>query len=384
MCGLVFISYQPPQLNMASHSVCWYTANITSFLSTPVGARKFPQNPEFYELASDLYGPGSFYCWYLLGISAALKRDRRDNSLRVSADLYAVILYPVFAAFDLFIQTVRLWKTPGLAEAISCLQMDPFFMSREEEPSPELVEQLPFQVDLQNVPPEVLELGQKAIALLGPLVLCYTLTNSVVVYMYAMMGTGDPEEGREPTVTCSRAVSLLEATFGFVSILLVVFHFSLDRVGTSISIWWLEVGRQVLYMTGITMWSSVFLVWLPVLFIVQSFKKRAKENRDSEVNKPKRWYLRVAHACLRSLTITLSFVAGNRFSLYKLVPDVGVSVTEKGQLFTLMGGSLALAHSFYTFALERASTTEDMDVSVSEAVTLLRAEEGIEMEERNG
>jgi hypothetical protein len=69
-------------------SICNYShpeLQITEGLTRQTSGILFPYNPEFYKLASELYGPGTIYCWYLLIISVIINwlfHEKDDKGYR--------------------------------------------------------------------------------------------------------------------------------------------------------------------------------------------------------------------------------------------------------------------------------------------------------------
>ncbi|KAM0248749.1 hypothetical protein ACHAP5_003239 [Fusarium lateritium] len=90
--------------------------------------RLFPYNPEFYDNASGLYGPGAIYCWYMLlaSVLASWSFYLADHgSLKergLSSDLIGALAYPVFAATDLLLQSIRMRGVDHRALAILCIR----------------------------------------------------------------------------------------------------------------------------------------------------------------------------------------------------------------------------------------------------------------------
>ncbi|KAM0268121.1 hypothetical protein ACHAPA_005202 [Fusarium lateritium] len=130
--------------------------------------RLFPYNPEFYDNASGLYGPGAIYCWYMLlaSVLASWSFYLVDHgSLEepgLSSDLIGALAYPVFAATDLLVQSIRLQGMDYRALAILCLRF----------PKHELDDYGPFdtvEIDLHHIPPDILDFGQRVVNITGPL-----------------------------------------------------------------------------------------------------------------------------------------------------------------------------------------------------------------------
>jgi hypothetical protein len=175
-------------------SICNYShpeLQITEGLTRQDSGILFPYNPEFYKLASGLYGPGTIYCWYLLLISVIINwffHEKDDEGYRrpgVSNDLLAALAYPTFAATDALIHSLRILRIEYRALAIFCLRF----------PKVELTSFGPFndtQLDLRlPIPPDIVTLGQHAIDLGGPLPVCYTFMFMLFVLGFVFGGMVD-------------------------------------------------------------------------------------------------------------------------------------------------------------------------------------------------
>lgn len=160
-------NYSHPELQMTEGLVRHGTGSL------------FPYNPEFYERATGLYGPRSIYCWYLMMASSIVnwastpKNEQGRRRPGVSNDFLAVVAYPAFAATDAVVQAMRSLRTEYRALALFCLRF----------PATDLEGFATFnhtQLNLHDIPPDVLDLGQRAIDITGPLTVCYTFTTVCV------------------------------------------------------------------------------------------------------------------------------------------------------------------------------------------------------------
>lgn len=88
--------------------------------------RRFPHRPEFYELASNFYGPGYVYCWYLLIFPVLLKWSVHDKP-RITLELYGIVLYPALAATDMLIQSVSMLRIQHRSEGALCFLFSPYW-----------------------------------------------------------------------------------------------------------------------------------------------------------------------------------------------------------------------------------------------------------------
>ncbi|RKK51369.1 hypothetical protein BFJ69_g17947 [Fusarium oxysporum] len=149
---------------------------ITDGLIRQETGRLFPYNPEFYDNATGLYGPGAIYCWYMLLASVFASwfycRPDHDGFMKpgISSDLLGALAYPVFAATDLLVQSIRMLGMDHRAEVIYCLRY-PTADQLDSSGSPNTT-----QIDLNHIPADVLELGQHVVDIIGPLTVCCTAT----------------------------------------------------------------------------------------------------------------------------------------------------------------------------------------------------------------
>ncbi|KAF5662540.1 acriflavine sensitivity control acr-2 [Fusarium heterosporum] len=161
-------------------SACHPELQVTVGLVRQGAGKLFPYHPEFFDNASGLYGPGATYCWYMLLASVFFNwifcRADRDGFKRpgLSSDLLGALVYPVFAATDLLVQSVRMQGMGQRALVILCLRF----------PETDIKIFGPFddsEIDLSHIPPDVLDLGQHVVDITGPLTICYTAATFLVL-----------------------------------------------------------------------------------------------------------------------------------------------------------------------------------------------------------
>ncbi|KAF5002360.1 hypothetical protein FGRMN_371 [Fusarium graminum] len=147
----------------------------------------------------------------------------RDGFKRpgLSSDLLGALAYPVFAATDLLVQSIRMQGMHQRALVIFCL---PF-------PETDLKTFRPFidtEVDLSNIPPHILDLGQHVVDITGPLTICYTATAFILLLAILFCCGLKPFDigDRGPTTS---ARLLVFAVWGFIFLILTIFHLSLDK-----------------------------------------------------------------------------------------------------------------------------------------------------------
>ncbi|KPM42907.1 hypothetical protein AK830_g3634 [Neonectria ditissima] len=295
----------------------------------------FPYNPEFYENTTGLYGPGSIYCWYLLLASNILnwgftpKDERGCRRPEISNDFLAVIAYPVFAATDMTVQAMRLLGTEYRALAIFCLRF----------PKTELDGFAKFnktQLDLRDIPPDILSLGQHVIDITGPMTICYTFAP---ICFASILWSNNPTDTAKfrPTRWTRR---LIYIAYSYTMLSLVTFHLSLGNLGISLFVWLYEaiVPFEFAFTFGVTI--MVFITFLGTL--VELVAALIKRSKAEVLESLKSLASALFGTALVSLLILMTYVNGLR-----LVPDLGVTVGERDQLATLIVGVVTICFTLY-------------------------------------
>jgi hypothetical protein len=316
-------------------SICNYShpeLQITKGLTRQDSGILFPYNPEFYKLASGLYGPGTLYCWYLLIISVIInwlfhkKDDKGYRRPGVSNDLLAALAYPTFAATDALIHGLRILKLEYRALAIFCLR----------NPGVDLNGFGTFnhtQLDLRlPIPPEIVTLGQHAIDLGGPLPVCYTFMCIVFVSGISYFAGLKDQFYWEPTTWGKRLVSV---TYGYVFLALTIFHFSLGDIGISMALCMDEALLPFIlaFLFLFCAWASLgTLVWI-VAYIESCYWCYRERDYDG----PKGVNGSVWAAVVAGFMIYYVEVNG-----IPLTPDVAVSISDRDQIAALIGGIVTL------------------------------------------
>jgi hypothetical protein len=93
-----------------------------------------------------------------------------------SSDLAAAMAYPIFAATDILRETIKSSKADYRALAIFCLcfplvHLDGFATFNDT------------QLDLRDIPSDMLSLGQHTIDIMGPVEVCYIFTFVLIVFI---------------------------------------------------------------------------------------------------------------------------------------------------------------------------------------------------------
>ena len=316
-------------------SICNYShpeQQITTGLTRQTSGTLFPYNPEFYALTSGLYGPGTVFCWYLLLVSVIINwslHPKNDEGYRrpgVSNDLLAALAYPLFAATDALIHGFKFFGTEYRALALFCLR----------NPAADLTGFGTFnhtQLNLSDIPPDIVKLGQRAIDLGGPLPVCYTFTGVMFIELLADFYLMPRLHLRwKPT---KWAQWLAYGTYGYVVLLMTIFLSSLADFGISMFI--------SLYEAIMPFWIFVMLflcLFVPLLIIGNAYLLvLALCKRDSE------GIVEGVKNLLAGTLFTMfpaMMIWSWRGNVIHFVPDIGVSLRERDQVAALLGGITTL------------------------------------------
>jgi hypothetical protein len=338
-------------------SLCNYShpeQQITEGLIRHKTGSLFPYNPEFYELASGLYGPGTLYCWYLLLASVIINwgyhktDDKGYCRPGVSNDLLAALAYPVFAATDILIHSMRSLGMEYRALAIFCLRM----------PKVDLTGLAKFndtQLDLRHIPPNILSLGQHVIDITGPLPVCYTFTSLMLAMILLYFLYFEHGLHLRPTKWAKR---LILATCGYVSVMLSIFHLSLGDLGVSIILSMYETELPfLLFMVFCCCLGFVVCFFGSIYLLCVSIIKRDKKGAI---------YALKAWGCCLCLGVFLPgfmilcvYVNG-----VPLIPDLGISLFERDQIAALIGGMVTICFTLAHIYRSRKSKKDEVEEGV--------------------
>ncbi|KAK4034489.1 hypothetical protein C8A01DRAFT_39052 [Parachaetomium inaequale] len=331
-------------------SICNYShpeLQISDGLERHRAGTLFPYNPEFYERASGLYGPGSIYTWHLLLGSVIIHwfwapRDDEGYSLPgMSTDLLAVIAYPVFAATDLLVQAIKLVGTEHRALAILCLR----------HPMLDLADFGTFnhtQLNLTEIPPDILDLGQRVVEITGPLAVCYifadvsfVITASLVLdYIADIMAPWRPS---------AAAKMYLSGGYAYVFLVLVIFHFSLGDINASVNIAYYEAFQP--FLVAFTFAGTLFCGGCVLFTFGRCFQGFVR--RDWAMAREFAGLLVFSVLCAAAIPgSTIALIVLNRTPL---VPDLAVTIDERDQLAALTAGVMTLAYTIYCISSEESS-----------------------------
>ncbi|KAF4969942.1 hypothetical protein FSARC_2928 [Fusarium sarcochroum] len=324
----------------------------------------FPYNPEFYDRATGLYGPGAIYCWYFLLASVLASWffciADQDGSKKpgVSTDLLGALAYPAFAATDLLVQSIRMIGVEHRALAIFCLRF----------PMTELRTFGPFnttQLDLNHIPPDILDLGQRTIDITGPLTICYTAASFLLLLIIlfvlpakSWMRSWSPN---------SSARWIICAAYGYISLMLVIFHLSLGDLFISLIL----VVYEAMLPIELTM-TYLFTVGFSIMSLSSCVRLLwgMKEKKSDEVVEA----LKAVGGCILGVAMlvvpSLLIIHWDHIST---IPDLAIRVSERDQLATLIVGAVTLAFTlfdvcrrFYGQRGEREADEEEMQMLPTE------------------
>jgi hypothetical protein len=307
-------------------SICNYShpeLQITDGLTRQTSGILFPYNPEFYKLASGLYGPGTIYCWYLLIISVIINwlfHEKDDKGYRrpgVSNDLLAALAYPAFAATDALIHSLRILRIEYRALAIFCLRF-----SKVELNGFGTFNHTQLNLRLP-IPPAIVTLGQHAIDLGGPLPVSYTFMFMVFILEFAYFASMEYQFCWEPTTWGKRLVCV---TYAYVF---------LGDIGISIFLFLYEAVLPFMLLVLFLLCALVPLGTLGwIIALTESYKERdMKIMLDG---------LKGLGGCMFLAGMTGFMIFAVKVNEIPLIPDVGVSISDRDQIVALIGGIVTL------------------------------------------
>jgi hypothetical protein len=293
----------------------------------------FPYNPEFYERASGLYGPGSVYCWYLLMVSYLLnRRTERPGSSNylqtrgISNDLLAIIAYPVFAATDALVQAFRLIGTKDRALVVFCITNTLHDLTGFGEFPQE-------QLHLSEIPDDVLALGQRAVDLSGPLHICQAFG----VLVFGLLGV----LLREESLPWGPVEAAIVLSFLYPGVALIAIYISLANANVAFS----------LAMYGAMQPTILFLTLGGGLMVTMEFcmfaAKLAMSLRRQDVKGREIGYKGILICIGEFCFVPVGGICLSKWATLRFVPDLGIALAERDQMATLIVGAVSLAFTLY-------------------------------------
>ncbi|KAK0740448.1 hypothetical protein B0T18DRAFT_417977 [Schizothecium vesticola] len=351
----------PTKSSKAMASLCNYThpeLQNTSGLERQGHGVLFPYNPEFYDRASGLYGPGTIIAWNMLFVSLLINAffpefpdtmpGRHNFWSGMSGELVTFVAYPMFAATDLLVHGIQLTTHQHRALVLRCLR-NPSGNSLQGVRDVEYPQQ---PLDLADIPPDILSLGQRIVEVTGPLDVSYSSFPLLASWIMVTSGTLSPK--------CSAASLFLRAGTTYIVLLVFIFHCTLGSFSTGVlDIPLVEIVRLLWKAVGVVVIMADLIVaggmilglfrWCltPRLRVRGDLERIAPTPQDG---KPED---NLCYAAPGAALIGLALWAMNTQWLGALrpnspwVPDLGVSVSEQDQLAALIAASMSLCCTLY-------------------------------------
>jgi hypothetical protein len=282
--------------------------------------------------------------WYLTFASVLLNwwfRGKGQNSHAIpgiSTDLLAVVLYAVFAATDLLIQAIRFLEAKGRALAIFCVL---FPVIGDVEPGRA-------RVELLSIPTDILSIGQRATAISGPLKVCHMFATIMSIPLtFALLGIRDIR----PSRTTGHLTYLI---YGYVSLILTIFHLSIGDIVYSFALWILEA-----YVTPLISSAMVSVFFgLPVGFCWLAWALYVSAGRS--VRSVPWWLLLIfASGALFEAVIALCSYMAFQMNFMSWIPDLGQNLTDKDQLAAMLVGILTFGFTLVSILRRRKHSEAD-------------------------
>ncbi|KAJ4129894.1 hypothetical protein NW768_006864 [Fusarium equiseti] len=299
-------------------SLCNYTHpdfQITEGLVRQDTGILFPYNPEFYDTATGLYGPGAIYCWYMLLASVlatwfyGYANEKKPN---LSSDLVGALAYPAFAATDLLIQSIRMIGIKDRAIAISCLAFDSSGAPGEHRFSTE-------PLDMKDIPPRYLTWGSVSLIFLD---------------LARLHNIPAPKLRNMPP-----CYLVIFATLGYICLSLAVFYFSLGDFGEAYLLVLLEGFNQVILMETCIL-TALLLAVIPqsIFSFISAWRKGKDVSAQEAINNMKDGALVMVILIVPSMVMIFYLEMSN-------IPDLAIRITERDQLATLIVGIVTLIYT---------------------------------------
>ncbi|CAF3637370.1 unnamed protein product [Fusarium graminearum] len=294
--------------------------------NTYIEAKPHPWGKASNHRWSWLYGPGALYCWYLLLASVLMHWFFcyvNDLTPDFSSDLLGALAYPVFATTDLLLQSVRMMGKDDRALAIYCLAFPDSLIwgSHSFSDTP---------LDMNNIPPEVLDLGQRVIDIIGPYRVSWTAGLFLYVLLFGLRRSGISSESK---YTSTRSPYLvMRVALCYILLSLIIFYFSIADPGMGWTLFFWEGSRQAML---IGTWIFTALLIMVVLLSMTRLVQTLGKGRNAETKE-------ILHSIMwgflpGAAVMAVAFGLIMYFGM-TIVPDVAIQLTERDQLATLMVG----------------------------------------------
>ncbi|KAH7033541.1 cytochrome P450 [Microdochium trichocladiopsis] len=348
-------------------SLCNYSQPLlfnTSDLQRDGVGTLFPYNPDLYDSASGLYGPGSLICWCLLIASFIVNFmfcpvDRAGHRRpTITTDLIALTVYPVFAATDALVQAMKLLGVPDRAKVLFCLRYPYVDISKEMygQRSPDDP-----PLDLEHIPEDVVAYGQKIIALSGPLPVCQVFTTVVFAYLVifkVVRHLHAHEEVLVPWSAMDGASRLIVSAYAYILTCLTVVQFSMADANMIAALTLYDVVTPVLFfiVNGFGIIVVVGVAVMLVILLLRAVRWAGGECLRAVYDLPTfgdnevvNWANFIVYSVFFAFPYAVIMWKGD----LSLTPDLGIAVTESDQLAALLGGILTLCFTLYSAVFDR-------------------------------
>ncbi|KAH7028966.1 uncharacterized protein B0I36DRAFT_324791 [Microdochium trichocladiopsis] len=342
----------------------------------------FPYFPDLYNGASDYYGPGTLLAWFLLLASFTLtslfwpitvQGRSKVRQPRITADLMALLFYVIFAATDLLIQTVGILGLQGRAKALLCLRYPHFKIWQsglpqlDRDDSDGDTSPLP---SLGDMSPELVEYGQRIVALTGPLAVCCLFVAVAFVWYHiwdqqcrTTTSTRQSPGGTtvvkwEPNMWLMR---LVVGVIGYVLIVLSVHYINLgaDGFGESCILAILEFVWPFYFTLNclfplLLLVSCSTLAWGAYSCAIAAMALLSPNTSSNTIVQPARaWGFALFVGPGMTIVAVSGIYTGVTMTNATLLTDLGKPLAERGQLGSLLAGIATTTFSVYEAFIRR-------------------------------
>lgn len=223
-------------------------------------------------------------------------------------------------------------------------------------------------LDLAAIPEEVVQFGQRVVDITGPLAVCYIFVDVSFVLAISLIADDIMREfvPWRPTKMVRR---FLFAGYGYVSLLLVIFHFSLGDVGISFFIALYEIIQP--FLNAVTFGTTLLFGGGMVIGLGSGVVGIVRRDRAMVVEAAKAVGGMSLGALFPAFMITMTIL--NRVAV---VPDLAVTITERDQLASLIAGILTLGYTIYTaisHSREAQASAEETDLGETQGLIIEEA-----------
>ncbi|KAJ1323171.1 hypothetical protein MN608_11317 [Microdochium nivale] len=303
----------------------------------------FPYNPDLYDTASGLYGLGSLVCWYLLLASFLVNfafcpiDEHGHRRPCVTTDLIALIVYPVFAATDALVQAIRMLGAADRGKVLFCLRYPTVDASLEMH-GPGTPGDAP--LDLHDIPKDVIEYGQRIIALSGPMPVCNMFTTAAFFALIIRFFWSPP--GWKPTRAVWRLVSAAYVYVLGCAATVVFSTADLDAV-CLLALYDTITPTLFLVVHGFGVLSCLAILVLLGMMLFKTVQLCVGQMPADSMGLLETFGGILSLALIMAMPYAVNLWKGH----LAITPDLGIAVTESDQLAALMAGIITLCSTIY-------------------------------------